>query len=79
MAIDSGAGDTVVREEMIGSVAVVDGEAKGKGVQCEVADGTLLPNTGEKSFEVVCEDGVRERMVAQVCGVSDSGGKHGGV
>jgi hypothetical protein len=71
MAVDSGAGETVVGEEMVSSVATVEGEAKRKGVQYEVADGTLLANQGEKRFEVVCDEGGRRRrMVAQVCGVN---------
>ena len=36
----------------------------------EVADGTLLPNLGEKRIEVIAEGGVRRKMVAQVCGVN---------
>ena len=70
MAVDSGAGETVVGEEMIGAVKAVPGEAQKKGVRYEVADGTLLENLGEKRFEVICEGGLKKRMVAQVCGVN---------
>ena len=55
MAVDSGAGETVIGEEMIGAVKAVPGEAQKKGVRYEVADGTLLANLGEKRFEVICE------------------------
>ena len=70
MAVDSGAGETVIGEEMLNSVDIVEGEAHKKGVLYEVADGTLLPNKGEKRFGVICEDGVKKKMVAQVCGVN---------
>ena len=61
MAVDSGAGETVIGEEMLNSVDIVEGEAHKKGVLYEVADGTLLPNKGEKRFGVVCEDGVKKK------------------
>ena len=50
MAVDSGASETVLPEEDLPSIELKEGEAKRKGVQYEVADGTLIPNLGE----VVC-------------------------
>ena len=38
---------TVVNEDMLASVDIVEGEAFRKGVQYEVASGTLIPNQGE--------------------------------
>ena len=38
-----------------------------KGVQYEVADGTLIPNLGEKKFVAVSDAGVTRQMKAQVC------------
>ena len=38
-----------------------------KGVQYEVADGTLIPNLGEKKFIAVSNNGVARQMRAQVC------------
>ena len=70
MTVDSGAGETVVGEEMLSSIGTVEGEAMRRGVKYEVADGNLLPNLGEKRIEVIAEGGVRRRMVAQVCGVN---------
>ena len=47
MAVDSGATETVVGEDMLQSVETKEGEASKKGVQYEVASGTLIPNLGE--------------------------------
>ena len=55
MAIDSGATETVVGEDMLTSIDTVEGEAYRKGVQYEVASGTLIPNLGEKRFIAVGE------------------------
>ena len=46
MAVDSGATETVVGEDMVESVEVVEGEASKKGVQYEVANGVRIPNLG---------------------------------
>ena len=43
-----------------------------RGVKYEVADGTLINNEGEKRFVGVTEDGLKRRVVAQVCGVNKS-------
>ena len=48
MAMDSGASESVVNDEMLPRVETLEGEAMKKGVQYEVADGTLIPNLGEK-------------------------------
>ena len=50
MAVDSGASESVVSEDMLTRVTTVEGYAQKKGVQYEVADGTLIPNLGEKKF-----------------------------
>ena len=47
-----------------------EGEAKRKGVKHEVADGTLIPNLGEKSFVAVSEEGSLRSMRVQVCDVN---------
>jgi len=70
MAIDSGATETVVGERMLTSIDTVEGEACRKGVQYEVASGTLIPNLGEKRFLAVGEEGQMRRMKAQVCDVN---------
>ena len=70
MAVDSGASESVVSDEMITSVGTVEGDAMRKGVRYEVADGTLIPNLGEKQFVAVSDGGVIRQMKAQVCDVN---------
>ena len=70
MAVDSGAGETVVSDEMVTSVETVKGEAYKKGVKYEAADGTLIENEGEKRFMAITGEGTKKKMVAQVCGVT---------
>ncbi|MDA8582759.1 hypothetical protein N9L68_00970 [bacterium] len=70
LAVDSGASETVAHEGVLQSVETTDGDAKKKGVQYEVADGTLIPNLGEKSFIAVDEGGALRRMKVQVCDVN---------
>ena len=70
MAVDSGASESVVSDEMLTRVTTVEGEAMKKGVQYEVADGTLIPNLGEKKFIAVSDNGVARQMRAQVCDVN---------
>jgi len=70
MAVDSGASESVVSDEMLTRVTTVEGDAMKKGVQYEVADGTLIPNLGEKKFIAVSDNGVARQMRAQVCEVN---------
>jgi len=48
--VDSGAGETVIEEDALGCVAVIEGEARRKGVKYEVADGTLIDNKGKRGL-----------------------------
>ena len=70
LAVDNGATEPVVGEDMLLSVETVEGEAQRKGVQYEVASGSLIPNLGEKKFVAVTESGQRPTMTAQVCDVN---------
>ena len=70
MAVDSGATDTVLGEEMLKSVETTEGKAFKRGVQYEVANGDLVPNLGEKKFTCVGEDGKHRGITAQVCDVN---------
>ena len=70
MAVDSGASESVVSEDMLTGVETVEGYAKNKGIQYEVADGTLIPKLGEKKFVAVSDAGVARQMKAQVCEVN---------
>ena len=70
MAVDSGATESVVGEEMLTNVEIKEGEATRRGVQYEVASGSLIPNLGEKKFVAVDEQGVERSMTVQVCDVN---------
>jgi len=70
MAVDSGASESVVNEEQLSGVETLEGEAKKRGVQYEVADGTLIPNLGEKKYIAVSDTGVARHMKSQVCDVN---------
>ncbi len=70
IAVDSGATETVVTEDMLHSIKTTEGEAFRRGVEYEVANGVTIPNLGEKCFVAVSEDGQRRKMKAQVCAVN---------
>ena len=57
-------------EDMLTRVTTVECYAQKKEVQYEVADGTLIPNLGEKKFVAVSDGGVTRQMKAQVCEVN---------
>ena len=50
LAVDSGATENVVSEDMLQSVEMKEGLAAKRGVEYEVANGTRIPNLGEKRF-----------------------------
>ena len=70
MAVDSGATETVVNEEMIESIETKAGPASKRGVLYEVANGVRIPNLGEKKFVAVSEGGTARNITAQVCDVN---------
>ena len=70
MAVDSGATETVVGEDMIKGVETKPGDATRRGVQYEVASGDLIPNLGEKNFLAYGEEGQARAIKAQVCEVN---------
>ena len=55
IAVDSGASESVVSDEIMMRVETVEGDAMKKGVRYEVADGTLIPHLGEKQFVAVSD------------------------
>ena len=70
MAVDSGATDSVLNEDMLCSVETKPGPASRRGVKYEVANGEEIPNLGEKRFAAVSEEGTRRNLIVQVCDVS---------
>ena len=70
-AVDSGASETVVSEDMVTSVVTKPGAASRRGVAYEVANGEVIPNMGEKEIRCLThEEGVKNIICAQVCDVS---------
>ena len=70
LAVDSGASETVIGEDMLAGVETKEGLASRRGVQYEVANGVRIPNLGEKKFRGFTEEGLQRSMKAQVCEVS---------
>ena len=70
MAVDSGATETVVPEDALGSVEAREDAAFKKGVRYEVANGVQIPNLGEQSFAAVTSAGQKRNITAQVCEVN---------
>ena len=72
MGVDSGATETVVNPEMLTNVETVEGAAKKRGVEYEVATGELIPNLGEKKIVAVTDGGVARKLVAHVADVNQA-------
>ena len=70
LAVDSGATETVIGEEALQSIKLLEGAAYKRGVKYEVANGIRIPNLGEKRFVGVTEEGLAREIVAQVCEVN---------
>lgn len=70
MAVDSGATETVVGEEMLECVETKEGIASRRGVQYEVANGIRIPNVGEKKFQGISDEAITRSITAQVCDVN---------
>ena len=69
-AMDSGATETVVGEEMLESIMTKEGLASKRGVEYEVANGVKIPNLGEKKFVGMTQEGSSRCVTAQVCEVN---------
>jgi len=70
MAVDSGATETVIGENMLSSVELNESWASKNGVEYEVANGERIPNLGEKKFQGVTTSGTTRNLTAQVCEVN---------
>ena len=55
---------------MLQSVEMKEGLAAKRGVEYEVANGTRIPNLGEKRFVGVSNEGIGRNMTMQVCEVN---------
>ena len=70
LAVDSGATETVIGEEALKSVKLLEGSAFKRGVQYEVANGIRIQNLGEKKFIGWTSEGLGREITAQVCEVN---------
>ena len=70
MAVDSGATETVISEDMVSMVKVKEGAASKRGVVYETANGETIPNLGEKHFIAESEEGTVKKITAQVADVN---------
>ena len=67
LAVDSGASETVIGEEMVKAVTAKNVKPD---LKYEVADGSQIPHLGEKEFEAYTEAGLWRNMTAQVTEVN---------
>ena len=69
--VDSGATETVMTEDTLdGVIGITEGPAFKRGVCYEVADGTEIPNLGQRQFLGHTEEGGTRSVTAQVCAVN---------
>ena len=68
--LDSGATTTVIPPHVGKAYDVLPSEASKAGVMYEIADGTEIPNLGEKLMPVVTAEGTWKGLRAQVADVS---------
>ena len=66
MAVDSGATETVIGEDILQFLALLEGLACRRGVKYEVANGVRIPNLGEKRFTGITEEGVNFYRIAMI-------------
>ena len=70
IALDSGASETVISEDMLPNIPIKQGDASRRGVQYEVANGVRIPNLCEKKLQVYSEEGTVRSITTQVCEVN---------
>ena len=70
LTVDSGASETVMSADTLPGVPIREGLASKRGVEYEVANGTRIPNEGEKEFKACMQDGGTRTIKAQICDVN---------
>ena len=68
--VDSGATETVIAETMLNMMELKESPQSLRGVEYQVANGTKIPNLGQKLFVTHAEDGTKRQVLAQVCEVN---------
>ena len=72
MLVDSGASETVVPPQVVSSAEVVPSDASRRGVMYEVANGSSIPNLGQKTFRAATQEGHVRDLTAQVADTNKS-------
>lgn len=73
VTVDSGASETVMPESGLdGNVDITESAACKRGVTYEVANGTSIPNLGERKFLGITAEGGQRGVTAQVCAVKQT-------
>ena len=70
MVMDSGAADAVAPDAMAESIPITESPGSRQGQHFMTADGTRIPNKGQKSFTAVSEEGQRLGLTFQIADVS---------
>ena len=71
MTVDSGASETVMSEKCLdGVIEISEGAAFKRGQHYECANGSQIPNLGERKFLGITEEQSRRAVTAQVCAVT---------
>ena len=68
MAVDSGASETVVGEDMIVTANLKESEGSRRGIEYKVANGDSIPNLGEKKFKAWTREGVGRNITLALTG-----------
>ena len=69
-AVDSGATESVINEDMLPAIPITESEASKRGVKYEVANGVRIPNLGQKQFDAVTDEESLRNLKVQVCDVN---------
>ena len=70
VAVDSGAADSVIPEGKCTQYTAVDTQKSLYGASYSGADGSTIPNLGERAIDAVMESGQETQMIFQVCPVT---------
>ena len=71
IAVDSGATETVMSGETLnGVIDITESATCKRGIVYEVADGTQIPNLGERKFFGIMDDGSAKGVATQVCAIN---------
>ena len=71
-AVDSGATETAMNQDILKIVETKDGVAAKRGVVYEVANGIRIPNLGEKRFVGYTAEGGGREVLARVCNANNA-------